>query len=102
MKSYIPAYEMEASRDLSATLERMAREPGVWKPFAGGTDLMVLLEAGKLPHRKFLNIWKLPELRGITVTPSYVTLNALTTYSEILRHELLAREFSLLCRAAAE
>ena len=26
-------------------------EPGVWQPFAGGTDLMVLLEAGKLPHR---------------------------------------------------
>ena len=37
-------------------LARMAAEPGVWKPFAGGTDLMVLLEAGKLPHKKFLNI----------------------------------------------
>jgi CO/xanthine dehydrogenase FAD-binding subunit len=80
----------------------MAREPGVWKPFAGGTDLMVLLEAGKLSHRKFLSIWKLPELRGIVVTPAHVTLHALTTYSEIRRHELLAREFPLLCRAAAE
>jgi CO/xanthine dehydrogenase FAD-binding subunit len=80
----------------------LARDPGEWKPFAGGTDLMVLLEAGKLPHRKFLSIWKLPELRGISVTPAHVTLNALTTYSEIRRHELLAREFPLLCRAAAE
>jgi CO/xanthine dehydrogenase FAD-binding subunit len=63
---------------------------------------MVLLEAGKLFHRKFLNIWKLPELRGIAVTPTHVTLNALTTYSEIRRHELLAHEFPLLCQAAAQ
>ena len=59
--------------------------PAVWKPFAGGTDLMVLLEAGKLPHRRFLSIWKLPELRGIEVTPDHVTLGALTTYTEVRR-----------------
>jgi CO/xanthine dehydrogenase FAD-binding subunit len=80
----------------------MASQPGEWKPFAGGTDLMVLLEAGKLPHRKFLSLWKLPELRGIVVTPEHVTLNALTTYSEIRPHEILRREFPLLGQAAAE
>ena len=63
---------------------------------------MVLLEAGKLPHRKFLSIWKLSELREIEVTPDYVTLGALTTYTEVRRHDILATEFSLLCRAAAE
>lgn len=93
---------MEAPRNLVDALKRMAHEPGAWRPFAGGTDLMVLLEAGKLPHRRFLNIWKLPELRGIEVTPEYVTMGALTTYSEVRRHELLGREFPLLCRAAAE
>jgi CO/xanthine dehydrogenase FAD-binding subunit len=102
MRSYVPGYEMQEPRNLADALELMAREPGEWKPFAGGTDLMVLLESGKLLHRKFLSIWKLQELRGITVTPAYVTMNALTTYSEIRRHELLAREFPLLCRAAAE
>jgi CO/xanthine dehydrogenase FAD-binding subunit len=102
VRSYVPAYELQAPRDLSAALDRMAREPGAWKPFAGGTDLMVLLEAGKLPHRGFLSIWKLLELRGIEVTPEHVMLGALTTYTEVRRHELLAREFPLLCRAAAE
>jgi len=102
MRSYVPDYELQEPRNLAAALDLLAREPGEWKPFAGGTDLMVLLEAGKLPHRKFLSIWKLPELRGIAVTPAHVTLNALTTYSEIRRHELLGREFPLLCRAAAE
>lgn len=102
MRSYVPGYELQQPRNLADALERMAREPGVWKPFAGGTDLMVLLEAGKLSHRKFLSIWKLPELRGIEVTPAHVTLKALTTYSEIRGNELLAREFPLLCRAASE
>ena len=102
MRSYIPGYEMVEPRNLAEALERLAHEPGEWKPFAGGTDLMVLLEAGKLPHRKFLSIWKLPELQGIAVTSEFVTLSAMTTYSDIRRHELLAREFPLLCRAAAE
>jgi CO/xanthine dehydrogenase FAD-binding subunit len=93
---------MEAPRDLPDALERLAREPTAWKPFAGGTDLMVLLEAGKLPHRRFLSIWKLPELRGIEEVPASVTLGALTTYTEIRRNEILAREFPLLDRAAAE
>jgi CO/xanthine dehydrogenase FAD-binding subunit len=102
MRSYVPAYEMEAPRDLAAALERMGREQGAWKPFAGGTDLMVLLEAGKLPHHKFVSIWGLPELRGVDVTPAHVTLGALTTYTELRRHEIIAREFPLLCQAAAE
>ena len=102
MRSYVPGYEMEAPKTLAETLDRMAREPGAWKPFAGGTDLMVLLEAGKLPQRKFLGIWKLPELREITATSSHLTLGALTTYSEIRRNDELMREFPLLSRAAAE
>src|SRR5580692_2173393 len=93
---------METPRDLAAALDCLASAPGVWQAFAGGTDLMVLLEAGKLPHKKFLNIWNLEELRGIFVSAEYVTLGALTTYAEVQRHEILAREYPLLCRAAAE
>jgi CO/xanthine dehydrogenase FAD-binding subunit len=102
VRSSVRAYELEAPRDLSAALDRIDRDPGAWKPFAGGTDLMVLLEAGKLPHRRFLSIWKLQELRGIEVTPEHVLLGALTSYTEVRRHEILRREFPLLGRAAAE
>ena len=102
MRAFLPAYEMETPRDLAAALERMAAEPDVWRAFAGGTDLMVLLEAGKLPHKKFLNIWNLAEMRGIVVSTEHVTLGALTTYAEVQQNEILAREFPLLCRAAAE
>jgi len=102
VRSYIPAYELESPRDLSAALHRLAHDPGDWKAFAGGTDLMVLHESGKLPHRKFLNIQKLRELRGIEITSEHVSIGALTTYTETRRHEILAREFPLLARAAAE
>jgi len=102
VRSHLPSYEMQAPRDLSAVLDRLAREHGIWKPFAGGTDLMVLLEAGKLSHRRFISIWKLPELQGIEVAANHVSIGALTTYTAVRGHEILAREFPLLARAAAE
>lgn len=102
MRAYLPAYEMETPSNLTAALERLASEPGAWKPFAGGTDLMVLLEAGTLPHHRFVNLWRLPELCGITETREHVTLGSLTTYAEVRRNATLEREFPLLCRAASE
>ncbi len=102
MRSYLPAYELRAPADLSEALTLLEREPGVWKPLAGGTDIMVLLEFGKLPHQKFLSIWKLAELKGIEVTPTHVTLGALTTYTQVQAHPVLQQEFPLLCQAAAE
>ncbi len=102
MRAFLPKYELITPRALEDALTLLAREPGEWKAFAGGTDLMVLLEAGKLAQRKFLNIWKLRELHGIAEAREHVTLGALTTYTEVRRSEILQREFSLLCRAAAE
>ncbi|MGO9590147.1 MAG: FAD binding domain-containing protein [Candidatus Acidiferrales bacterium] len=102
MRSYLPAYELAAPRDLADVLDRIVREPGVWKLFAGGTDLMVLLEAGKLAHKNFLSIWKLPELRGIEIAPEHVMIGALTTYTDVRRNGTLAGDFPLLSRAAAE
>ncbi len=101
MRAYIPGYELVAPKTLAEALDRMAAEPGQWRPFAGGTDLMVLLQAGKLDHRRFLSIWHLGELPGITITRDFVTLGCLTTYTDVLRHEPLGREFPLLARAAA-
>ena len=102
MRAYVPAYELKVPASLREALELSAREPGVWRPFAGGTDLMVLLEAGALAHRKFFSIRHLGELRGIEETPAQVALGALTTYTQVQAHATLRREFPMLCRAAAE
>ena len=63
---------------------------------------MVLLEAGKLPHKNYVNIWRLNELRGIEITKDKITLGALTTYSEVQANEILRDEFPMLCQAAKE
>jgi CO/xanthine dehydrogenase FAD-binding subunit len=102
LRAYLPAYDLRTPRDINDALDYLAREPGVWKPFAGGTDLMVLFESGRLTHQRFINIWNLDELRGIEATPSHVTLGALVTYTEVQAHEILQSEFPLLCRAASE
>ena len=102
MRAYLPDYELKAAGNLAEALTLLSDEPGVWRPFAGGTDLMVLLEFGALQHKKFLSIWHLDELKGIEVTPEHVHLGALVTYTDIRRHETIVREFPLLVAAARE
>jgi CO/xanthine dehydrogenase FAD-binding subunit len=103
MRAFVPDYEMIAPPALGDALRMLKDEPGVWKPFAGGTDLMVLLEAGKLNHKRYLSLSRFAELRGIFAgSPEAVTIGALTTYTDILRSSLLCAEFPLLARAAQE
>jgi CO/xanthine dehydrogenase FAD-binding subunit len=102
MRAYLPDYELVVPRDLGEALELLAGDPGAWRPFAGGTDLMVLFEAGRLAHKKFFSIRHLAELRGIEEQDGRVTLGALTTYSDVRRSETLRRDFPLLCHAARE
>jgi CO/xanthine dehydrogenase FAD-binding subunit len=102
VRSFVPDYELRTPAYLDEALQLMAREPGVWTPLAGGTDVMVLFEAGQLTARKLLNLWSLAELRGIRVTPAHVELGALTTYGDVQRHDVLRAEFPALCQAAAE
>ncbi len=102
MRSHVPSYELVSLSGLTEALDLLALEPGLWKPFAGGTDLMVLLEAGKLAHRSYFNIWHLKELRGIEVTETQITIGALTTYTELQSHPILRAEFPMLCQAASE
>lgn len=102
MRAYLPSYEMVVPRTLDDALALLRAEPGVWRPFAGGTDLMVLLEAGRLEQRKFFSIARLKELRGVEESGEFVQIGALTTYTDVRRSEVLAREFPMLLDAARE
>jgi CO/xanthine dehydrogenase FAD-binding subunit len=102
VRAFIPNYQLTTPASLADALALLKSEPGVWKPFAGDTDLMVMLEAGKLPHRNYVNIWGLDELRGIEATDTHITLGALITYTEIQANPILRSEFPMLCQAASE
>jgi CO/xanthine dehydrogenase FAD-binding subunit len=102
MRSYLPSFAMRRARSLGETVDLLAANPGSWRPFAGGTDLMVQLAAGVLAPGKFVNIWGIEELRRIEVTEDAVRIGALVTFTDVQRDATLRREFPLLCRAAAE
>ncbi len=101
MRGDATQHELLRPRDLAQALALLAGDPDV-RPLAGGTDLMVSFAAGKLPHRRLLDLWPLDELRGIEVTAGHITLGALTTYTDVQRHDVVARELPMLAQAAAE
>ena len=101
MRGFLPAYSLVAPGSLPEALALIGGQPAR-RLFAGGTDLMVLLEAGKLPEGEYVGLWNLQELRGIEATGAGMSIGALTTYTEIARHPSLQREWPLLCRAAEE
>jgi CO/xanthine dehydrogenase FAD-binding subunit len=98
MRGNVPAYDLVAARDLAHALELLPQ----YQPLAGGTDVMVLFEAGKLAHSRWVSIRNLPELKGIEVTFEFITLGALTSYSDIRRDRRLAGEFPMLAEAASQ
>ncbi len=100
MRAFVPGYELKIPKNLDEALTLL--QAGAWKPIAGGTDLMVLFEAGKLPEGKYLSLWGMKELQSFEATPTHVTLGALTTYTEIRSNRILQNDFPLLCAAASE
>jgi CO/xanthine dehydrogenase FAD-binding subunit len=101
MRAQPSSYELVAPGKLSAVLDLMAREPGVWLPIAGGTELMVQYGAGKLSAHKLVSLWGLPELRRIEQTADELIIGAGCTYSDLRNHARVAEDFPLLARAAS-
>ena len=90
MRSDPADYQLVAPGTLQAVVSLLAAEPGAWLPIAGGTDVMVQYAAGKLPARKLVSIWNLPELRRIEVLPGEIHIGAGCTYTDLRQHEIVA------------
>jgi len=95
--SSLNVYDAQSVHDV---LNLLDQEPDQWSLLAGGTDLMVQMDLGTLKPQNFINIWGLPELSGITVRKDEVEIKALTTFSEIINHPILKKEFPMLIEAA--
>lgn len=102
MRAHVPSYDVVAPASLADALAMLAAEPGVWTPLAGGTDLMVVYEAGRLPPGRFMSIWRLEELRGIEVSDDAVEIGALATYADVRDHAVMRAEYPMLVQAARE
>lgn len=97
----LDGYQLIAPQSLDEALAELSSHVGA-RPFAGGTDLMVMLEAGTLPAGRYVSLSNWPELRGIEETAGGLSIGAMTTYSEIRRSEVLQRDFPMVVTAASE
>jgi CO/xanthine dehydrogenase FAD-binding subunit len=70
-------------------------------PLAGGTDVMVGLEAGTIPPCTFLNLQELEELRPALSANGGLTIGALTTYRDV-RRSPIRTAYPMLALAARE
>ena len=91
---------IETPRTLVEAHDILGRAPH--RPIAGGTDVMVQItgELGPPPDR-MIDLWRLDELRGISVDNSSVTIGALTTYTDIRRSSVCRERLPALVDAAA-
>jgi len=76
-------------RTLSEALDLLAERRAALRVIAGGTDVMVLLNARILEDREFLDIWRIDELRGITDEGDALRIGALTTYTQLISSPLV-------------
>ncbi|MEO5896165.1 MAG: xanthine dehydrogenase family protein subunit M [Vicinamibacterales bacterium] len=102
MRTWLAGFEMVRAHTLDDALTRLASEPGSWTPFAGGTDIMVLLEAGKLKSKRYLDLWPVDGLRTIRDDGDAVSIGALATYTDLLESAVIRNQFPLICDAARE
>ena len=73
-----------------------------WRPIAGGTDLMVQITGETTPPpARVLDIWRLDELRGISLVDGALMLGALTTYTQIRRSDLCQEHVPALVESSA-
>jgi len=98
MRGFLPSMECQRPATLAEALALLAS--GAGRPFAGGTDLMVLYNAGKTQDTRFLDISRLPELKGTRETPTHLDLGALCTFTELLEHPAIHRHMPNLVKSA--
>jgi len=85
---------------LSEAYELMAS--GVYRPLAGGTDLMVQLEADVSgPPDAIVDLWRISELRGVGYDGYDVSIGALTTYTQLRQSPVIRARLPALEEAAA-
>ncbi|MGH7719754.1 MAG: FAD binding domain-containing protein [Gemmatimonadaceae bacterium] len=99
MRTALSALQLVRPRSLADALTILRDDPTL-VPVAGTTDIYVTLNFGTTSAMRFLDLWPLDALRGITVRDGVLSLGALTTYTEIIRSRHVKHHLPILAEAA--
>jgi CO/xanthine dehydrogenase FAD-binding subunit len=92
---------LERPRSLNQALAMLAVDTSL-TPIAGCTDVYVGLHFGTMRDRRFIDLWHLKELRGISVQGDVLRIGALTTYTEIIASKIVQKRLPMLIAASRE
>ena len=101
MRSEAASFELRRAESLDAVLAMLAEQPGRHVPMAGGTELMVAFNTGRLAARSLVSIQHLDDLRFVRVHEDALHLGAGTTFTDIRRNAAITRDWPLLALAAS-
>jgi xanthine dehydrogenase small subunit len=80
----------------------MLRDEAPLTPLAGCTDIYVNLHFGTAKERRFIDLWPVPELRGIVANRDILRIGALTTYADVIASQVVRKRLPMLVAAARE
>jgi aerobic carbon-monoxide dehydrogenase medium subunit len=95
------AFDYHTPENLGEALSLLQRLDGRARLLAGGTDLLLKMQAGAIAPPVLINIKRLPELRGIAFDEHEgLRLGALTTVRELARAGAIQSHYPVIAQAA--
>jgi len=101
MRSNVAQFDLSAPPSLDAVLAQLAAEPGKHTPIAGGTELMVALNTGRLTQHSLVSIHHLKELRFIRAEKDAIHIGSGATFTDIRNNTEIAADLPLLIQSAS-
>jgi CO/xanthine dehydrogenase FAD-binding subunit len=99
MRSDPTQFDLIAPSTLTEALALLSA--GTHTPIAGGTEIMVALNTGRLTQKSLLSIQHLRELRFIRIDDDAIHIGSGTTFTDIRNHAVIAAELPLLIQSAS-
>ncbi len=98
MRTAMSEIDLERASSTAEALRMLRDEQRT--PIAGATDVYVAANFGTLVPRRFVDIWGLRELRGISVRGDTLVIGALATYTDAIRSRDVAARLPMLADAS--
>lgn len=100
MRADVSVFDLIAPDSLSAALALLQEATDPLTPIAGGTEIMVALNTGRLEAKRLMSLHRLSELRFIRDEADTVEIGAGSTFTDLRQNPDIQRDLPLLASAA--